>query len=262
MIPINKGAPPEVLLGRGVTATERLKERFELNQTLPEGERQKLTFASDIYGHETVRARLNETHHGKCAFCEATIPRPYADAHVEHWRPKGSVRQARADAAVAPGYYWLAYDWDNLLLACLFCNRDNKSTIFPLEDPAARALNHNHDLAGEVPLLLKPDDGSDPRDHIEFVEELPKPRNGSVRGETTIRVLGLDRLEHKQRDDLLAELQDTRDLVIKYHDDPHPLAQQLVAQSRAFYEEAPKPSSPFSAMADAFIQANPLPDPA
>lgn len=261
MIPIVKGAAPQVLLDRGAAAAQRLKDRYDLNATLPADKRKKLTFASGIYGHPTVRNALNRSHHGKCAFCEAKIPRPYADAHVEHWRPKGSVRQVREDPAVVPGYYWLAYDWDNLLLACLFCNRDNKSTIFPLEHAANRASDHNHNLANEVPLLLKPDDGTDPRDHIEFVQELPRPRNESVLGATTIRVLGLDRLEHKQRDDLLLELQDAYDTVNRFNGDAHPAAQRLVAQGRAVYEEAPKPSSPFSAMAIAFIADKPLPDP-
>lgn len=261
MIPIVKGAAPDVLLQRGPAAAQRLKDRYDANALLPADEQKKLNISADLYGHAQVRERLNQTHYGKCAFCEVLIPRPYADAHVEHWRPKGSVRQARADVAAPPGYYWLAYEWDNLLLACLFCNRDNKSTIFPLDNPDQRALDHHHPLAAEIPLLLKPDDGSDPRHDIEFIEEIPRARNQSRRGKVTIEVLGLDRLEHTKRDEMLVELQQAYDDVVRFNADPSPAGQLIVTRARAFYHAAPLPTSPFSAMADAFVAANPLPAP-
>ncbi len=257
MIPIAKGEPPEVLKRRSAAAADALCKLYDEDRASFDEGSQRFNFNANLYGHDSVRAALHATHHGKCAFCEVKIPKPYADAHVEHWRPKGAVKQVRGDEDLFPGYYWLAYEWDNLLLACLFCNRDNKRTLFPLVEPASRARNHHGSTAAEAPLLLKPDDGSDPREDIEFVEE--QPRGLSERGWRTIEALGLDRLEHKPRDDLLVELQLAYDQVWKHHGDLHEAAQTLVAQGRALYEEAPKPTSPFSAMAACFVAANPLP---
>lgn len=259
MIRIVKGDAPEVLSGRGVEEARALCDAYDADAPAYSDGSRKFAINSGVYGHQTVRDELDACQHGKCAFCEVLIPRPYADAHVEHWRPKGAVKQARGQEDEHPGYYWLAYDWDNLLLSCVFCNRGNKRTIFPIEDVTARARNHSQSTASERPLLLKPDDGSDPADDIEFIEELP--RGTSTRGRRTIEVLGLDRLEHRQRDDLLVSLREAYEFVRRFNDDPHHAAQELVAQGRAMYARAPLPTSPFSAMAAAFIAANPLPEP-
>jgi hypothetical protein len=45
-----------------------------------------------------------------------------------------------------PGYFWLAYVWANLFLACQLCNQSFKKNLFPLADPAKRARSHLHDL--------------------------------------------------------------------------------------------------------------------
>jgi hypothetical protein len=61
----------------------------------------------------------------KCAFCETSISNHYGD--VEHYRPKGGVQNQRRQwvrvriksrTIKHPGYFWLAYDWQNLMPAC------------------------------------------------------------------------------------------------------------------------------------------------
>ena len=250
MIRIDKGDAPDVLKTTGVDAAQALCDAYDADE--------KLSIKASIYGHQDVRDSLEASHHRKCAFCEVVIPKPYAVSHVEHWRPKGSVKQENGDATVVPGYYWLAYDWDNLLLACRFCNSSNKGIQFPLLDPASRVSNHHQDLADEDPQLLKPD-AEDPRDHIEFVDELP--RGVTDRGRTTVRVLGLDRLEHRPRDQLLTDLRDIRTFVIRNNEDQHPEIRILVGTQRILYERSVLNSSPFSAMASAFVAMNPLPNP-
>jgi hypothetical protein len=60
----------------------------------------------------------------KCAYCEERIK-----TYIEHYRPKGSVQGSRHG-----GYYWLCYEWSNLLPACHECNKfgGGKGTQFPV----------------------------------------------------------------------------------------------------------------------------------
>src|SRR3954454_1457494 len=74
----------------------------------------------NIYAHEEVRKALEELFHRKCAYCEISTAR--VDWEVEHYRPKGRVAERQGH----PGYYWLAYDWDNLFPSCTFCNQHRK----------------------------------------------------------------------------------------------------------------------------------------
>ena len=74
--------------------------------------------------------------HDKCAYCETDITDTQR-GDVEHFRPKNRVTDAndavimvefpgRKDQVAHPGYYWLAYNWKNLLLACQLCNQPSK----------------------------------------------------------------------------------------------------------------------------------------
>jgi len=57
---------------------------------------------------------------GQCAYCEGRYAAGgFCDA--EHYRPKNEVTEAREPVS-HPGYFWLAYEWYNLLLACRKCN--------------------------------------------------------------------------------------------------------------------------------------------
>ena len=61
-------------------------------------------------------------------FCESKVSHiAYGD--VEHFRPKAGYRQRPEDPLVQPGYYWLAYEWSNLLFCCQLCNQRFKATI-------------------------------------------------------------------------------------------------------------------------------------
>lgn len=122
----------------------------------------------EVYGHDLVRAALEELFHHKCAYCESKVTAS-SDWPVEHFRPKGRV----AERPDHPGYYWLAYEWTNLYLSCTLCNerrRDRarwgdcrlagntggKADQFPLADEGGRAMSSSDDLAREEPLLLDP----------------------------------------------------------------------------------------------------------
>lgn len=62
--------------------------------------------------YKSVKTDLLTLYHNKCAYCEEKVE----ELHVEHFRPKKT-------------YYWLAFSWDNLILACPTCNK-KKGTKF------------------------------------------------------------------------------------------------------------------------------------
>lgn len=178
-----------------------------------------LDFNDDVYGHEQVRRALEKLFHRKCAYCETPITTGF---DVEHFRPKGRV----AEDANHPGYYWLAYAWENLLPACAQCNQrrkdpptwDDPSTgpsagkldQFPLEDGSFRASEPSHNLADERPLLLNPC-VDNPEEHFTcnfFTGDL-LPKNNSSRAATSIRVFNLNRKRlREQRQAVARRLKD------------------------------------------------------
>ena len=125
---------------------------------------------------------------GKCAYCESRIE-INQPGDVEHYRPKGRIRdeygkvlkvKVQDSEIVHPGYWWLAYDWLNLLPSCIDCNRRRrhgfdgalvgKADFFPVR--GQRAVLPNDDLVQEQPLLLDPSmSGFDPKVHFEFLRD-------------------------------------------------------------------------------------------
>lgn len=145
---------------------------------------------TNTYKMSSLKNALINSQHGKCAFTEAKLHHiSYGD--VEHWRPKGAVRQSEGAPVERPGYYWLAYDWNNLFIVSTLANQQFKKEIFPLRNPQHRARSHHDDLSREEPLLLHPT-RDDPEEHIEFRGEVAFPRDDSERGIATIEVCGLN----------------------------------------------------------------------
>lgn len=161
--------------------------------------RRKFGFDSNIYAHRKVKEALIAAQHDKCFLCESKITH-IAHGDVEHFRPKAAYRQDENDALRRPGYYWLAYEWDNLFLSCQLCNQQFKKNLFPLADQSSRATSHKDDLKRERPLFLDPSViGDNPERYISFRREVPFALNGSPRGEATIKGLGLDRQKLNER---------------------------------------------------------------
>jgi uncharacterized protein (TIGR02646 family) len=76
--------------------------------------------------YKKSREPLEKQFHNKCAYCESSYDAT-SDTWTEHYRPKKAV----AEVPNHPGYYWLAYEWSNLLPSCTKCNR-SKRNQFPL----------------------------------------------------------------------------------------------------------------------------------
>ena len=151
----------------------------------------KFRFLRTIYASRQVKAALLRAQHGKCAFCESKLTHvSYGD--VEHFRPKGAIRQAEGGEKLLPGYYWLAYEWSNLFLSCQICNQRFKKELFPLADPSRRARSHNDSTQAEGPLLIDPAKDA-PETMISFRNEQAYAVGDSPRGSATIECLGLNR---------------------------------------------------------------------
>ncbi len=120
-----------------------------------------------LYKDDRLRSALEKLFRFKCAYCESTIGEANG-MDVEHFRPKGRVKERKDH----PGYYWLAYTWENLYPACQLCNQrredkplqDDFTTLpsagkadqFPIEDESQRAMTPDDPIEDEAPLLLDP----------------------------------------------------------------------------------------------------------
>lgn len=121
---------------------------------------------NDRYKQNDVQIALRHIYNNKCAFCEQKVEQ----SHIEHYRPKNK-------------YYWLAYSWDNLLLACSTCNI-YKGVNFELKGSVVSFVNTPDNIKRinitsldydriEQPKMVNPE-VSDPIDDIIF------KRNGII----------------------------------------------------------------------------------
>ncbi len=155
----------------------------------------ELNFDAAVYGHPEVKQALIDAQHEKCCFCESKVGE---EGDIEHFRPKAAFRQGADLPLEKPGYYWLVYEWDNLLLCCSPCNQRHKKNLFPLADPNTRARSHNDSIAVEEPLFIHPAH-VDPTRHISFHKEVAFSVNNSRQGEQTINALKLNRKILKEK---------------------------------------------------------------
>lgn len=247
MIRVRKpSSAPAILTTRG--AAEKKKNCDEYVRHRGDYRNGKRTFEFDraIYGGDAVKGALSKAQHEKCAFCESKITHvQYGD--VEHFRPKKGF--LRGGALIRPGYYWLAYDWDNLLLACQICNQRHKRNAFPLLRGSRRARSHLGSIANEKPKFVHPGE-EDPTAEIGFRDHVPYPKNGSARGRATIHGLGLARRplmdKRAERLDLIGAL---RDLARKSPPSPQR------AKAEDLLRKAQEDDAEFAAMIRAFLAA-------
>jgi uncharacterized protein (TIGR02646 family) len=145
-------------------------------------------FDPSIYAHQSVKQALIAAQHGKCCFCERLIG---TDGDVEHFRPKQAYKQAMGEPLQRPGYYWLAYEWENLYLSCPMCNQRHKRNLFPLEKPTARATSHKQTTNCEQPLFIDPGN-ENPEEYLGFRGEFAFAINEERKGQVTIDALKLN----------------------------------------------------------------------
>ncbi|MCC5946752.1 MAG: AAA family ATPase [Bernardetiaceae bacterium] len=154
---------------------------------------------ASVLMHEEVKQALLEVYNHKCAYCECEVGTSDSPLVVAHYRPPSH-------------YYWLCFEWTNLLLLCESCAlyRDRS---FPIEDEQHRIINAPNDekdwkidapiMLAEHPLLLHPQLDVPERffafDKNANIYALHK----NLRAETTIELYHLNRgnaaLERKER---------------------------------------------------------------
>lgn len=245
-----------------------------------------------VYKSDPAKRALLDLFHGKCAYCEINAAAGQ-DVDVEHYRPKGGVKDAAAAGVDHPGYWWLAMDYENLVTSCVHCNQSRRQVIvdpdlseveiaeallagrtetrgkhdwFPVEGDAW-VTSPDQPLSDEAPLLLDPT-RDDPGDHLDwrFHETLVTlvPRAGSARGQVTIDVLGLNR-RHLTEDRmkkllLMYHLRDNIRLTLQLLDDTDDpghragLERLLEGEIRALAAHC-APDQPFSGMALTVFEA-------
>lgn len=237
--------PPAILLEKGKAKRRGISAAFTRFANDYASGSKRFTFDRDIYAHESVKQRLIDAQLGKCAFCESQITHiSYGD--VEHFRPKAGYRQISQDELTTPGYYWLAYEWDNLFLACQLCNQRFKRNLFPLVNPVNRATSHKADLRQEEPLFIDPADN--PEEYISFRREIVYAINDNPKGTATIRGLGLDRPKLSEvRWDRYEALR----LINVLANLDTPIPESL--EARAYLDTAVQDASEFASMARAAI---------
>ena len=239
---------PEVLLKAGRQRRDLICQEYDRNPVDYQSGRQRLPFNAKIYGHGSVKSVLVEAQHGKCCYCERKFGATSYGA-VEHFRPKGAVQQTKGSARLVPGYYWLAFEWNNLLVSCEKCNTSYKGSLFPLEEPNTRARSHKDDLCVERSLFVDPS-RENPRKHIQFRQAAISPI--TPRGRETIAGAGLRRSEleeaRKERLDIVKFLQYTITLKNKIEQNKLEKAKRMLGSYISVQSE-------FSAMVQDFIES-------
>ncbi|TGD76907.1 hypothetical protein [Hymenobacter wooponensis] len=181
------------------------------NKWLLEIEQAKTHYANGIvdsfkfnhYSDSLVKDELKKVF-PKCAYCESSYGAVF-DGDVEHFRPKGQVNEK---SPKAPGYYWLANDWDNLFLACQHCNQRRRHLLdgankpeslgkldqFPLKSERYRlkAPTGNFAREEEARLLLNPCK-DDPKVHLAYEPEEAVVVALTVMGAESVKVFALQR---------------------------------------------------------------------
>lgn len=218
---------PEILTkekGRGYKETQKAIAHYSIPENASSSYK-KFKVYSDTEVKEALIALCDE----KCAYCESKFLHVYS-GDVEHFRPKGRISDA---INPKPGYYWLAADWDNLLLSCRNCNQklkhltgDNlaKQTMgkvdqFPLLDGGLHIQDHETGIDAEEPfrLLINPCK-ENPEDFFEYNIRngyiLPKTLGDKERkmAEESIRVYVLQRIpliqaRYRKTIEILAQIQ-------------------------------------------------------
>jgi uncharacterized protein (TIGR02646 family) len=163
------------------------------------------------YAQADVRNALNLMFNGNCAYCESK-GNHLMTLHIEHFRPKGGIKSIPKKEH--PGYYWLAADWNNLMLSCENCNQRKvyvlangsgktlgKGTYFGILDENFR-LKYDESCTLEEPYRLLLNPTLDPvEDYIDYEPDgTIKPKQGILGIEnqrviTSIEYFALSRID-------------------------------------------------------------------
>lgn len=198
-------APEELINNNTLTVLQAIVSTK--NKSLIQESLYKLPYRKNGKTRSKTEDRLHLTYLFKCAYCET-----FYKSDIEHYRPKKAVTNTHHD-----GYYWLCYEWTNLLPSCPKCNREGgKQNKFPVI--GTRVLGPSCDAKGNIlttaniasqpplltehPFLLHPEIDN-PDEYLGFIID---PENEGIkiigldddeRGEKTIEICNLNRPDLK-----------------------------------------------------------------
>jgi uncharacterized protein (TIGR02646 family) len=182
---------PEILNSKEIMDEyEYLENHY--NQSPEDRRKRRLHVNLSLINSPEIHSSLHRLFHGKCAFCERLVSE--SEVNVTHFRPIGNAIHGLDERRDSPDHYgWLAYEWNNLYIACQACIR-SKRNLFPVDGPRASVLS----TWGEA---VKLEEGTilDPcvdNPYLHFkVNHLGSLIPRTVRGEHTISVLDLNSTE-------------------------------------------------------------------
>jgi hypothetical protein len=182
MIRIDPSTPPTEYEKLAAEAFAKLRDTYEAG-----GYKTQRRFEFDERVWRPYATQLAEPTFGKCAYCETSIAGRDQIA-VDHYRPRTKA-EGLAKGEISPDHYWwLAYEWRNLVPSCTRCVRAKRNR-FPVLGRRAEPFSS---LDGESPLVLCPYGPLEPDEHLWF-EESGHVNPLSDQGEVTIQVLELNR---------------------------------------------------------------------
>lgn len=201
------------------------------------------------YKYHDIKEVLFDIYNKKCAFCEQRIEVP----HIEHFRPKNT-------------YYWLAYSWDNLILACPTCNtfKSRKflvaGTFFQFQfDPATTFQNIHRSCAvidvSEKPVLVNPEVEDLSADLI--FNEYGEVKSTNARLQHTIEqcMISRDDLCY-QRKKILDDFKKDIERVFESCNDPNERKIKINAYIEQFYNRSQSSEESFLAFRNHAISKN------
>lgn len=261
MIRITKtNSIPAILTTKGAAATQTNRDLYDANPADYDAGIRKFDIKSNIYGDESVKTQLIDEQAGKCCFCEADFTaNGYGD--VEHFRPKAGYQITPSGRLNRPGYYWLAYDWQNLFFSCQICNQQYKKNYLPLDDETRRARNHTLDHLAETLAILHPA-ADNPADHLTFnqhiISELTPKGKRSITGFGLARTnINRARERHLQNVstnvalagfDLSSATQNEKDELSRLLNLPWATLEALILTAKQFVAKAARANQPFALM--------------
>ncbi len=213
MMPLPR--PPDAAKSRWRTLERTMNAKKTIDDAIANGKKPEELESKDFkpaWSEDTWKEALSTSQNGLCAWCSREPKEGGSSGQVDHIRPKsevyrdviinpprnGHIKRERHLPQLHPGYYWLAYDPDNLVFCCQLCNI-NKSSFWPVEPwrtpNAPASWKPPSQGVQELELVLDPfDPFFDPLKHFQFGKdgamfEVP----GDRRARATIDLVGLDK---------------------------------------------------------------------
>jgi uncharacterized protein (TIGR02646 family) len=180
--------PPRVLVSDEAERARRDATEFFAGRPTTRQDQLTFSFDASILGAPGLVGDLSAVFLNKCSWCETLISE-VGPGNVDHYRPReGALRlEGGYDRA---HYHWLAYEWENLYLACGDC-LTLRGSRFPVQNRRPRVGATGPALAKEAPYLLDPC-ADRPEEHLVF-DENGEVYSSTDRGRHTIEAFNLNR---------------------------------------------------------------------